>query len=69
LLWILKEIRAKSRADLSPADLKQLEKEDRDEEKELRGFKLQGIVTDDLISPPSTSGLAKNEERRHHQSG
>jgi peptide-N4-(N-acetyl-beta-glucosaminyl)asparagine amidase len=64
LLYILNEIRAKKRENLSPEELKRLEKEDRDEEREFRNNELKAMIADGLIEPRSKDG-----EKRPRHSG
>lgn len=64
LLYILNDIRAKKRENLSPAELKRLEKADREEEKEFRNIELKAMIADGLIEPRSRDG-----EKRPRQSG
>jgi len=64
LLYILQQIRAKKRENLSPEEIRQLEKEDKYEERELRGYEMQSMIADGLVQPRSSEG-----EKRPRQSG
>ena len=66
LLFITNEIRAKKREDMSPADIKRLEKEDRDEERELRGYEVKWMVAEGLMESRSSR---REAEKRSRQSG
>ncbi|KAI5858754.1 hypothetical protein BZA05DRAFT_329835 [Tricharina praecox] len=69
LLYILNDIRAKKRAGMSPTDLKRLEREDREEEKELRTIELQSMIADGLIESKRSRRGESEREKRPRQSG
>ena len=64
LLYILQQIRTKRRENLTPEETRQLEKEDRNEERELRSYEMQSMIADGLIQPRGSEG-----EKRPRQSG
>lgn len=68
-MYILNDIRAKKRAGMSPADLKRLEREDREEEKELRTIEIQSMIADGLIESKRSRRGESEKEKRPRQSG
>ena len=76
LLWILQEIRKAKRENLSKQDLFRLEKEDIDEEQELRAYQVSALAMEIGDIGPNTglpTGLpfdpVREEEKRPRQSG
>ncbi|CCX30276.1 hypothetical protein FPQ18DRAFT_7644 [Pyronema domesticum] len=68
LLYILNELRAKRRENLSADDLKRLEKEDREEERELEYYERKSMIDDGLIEPRSST-RREGEKSRHRTVG
>ena len=76
LLWILQEIRKARRENLSKQELTRLEKEDMDEEQELRAYQASAFAMEIGDIGPNTglpTGLpydpVREEEKRPRQSG
>lgn len=69
LLYILNDIRAKKRVGMGPTDLKRLEKEDREEAKELRANEIQSMIADGLIESKRSRRGEGEREKRPRQSG
>jgi hypothetical protein len=68
LLYILNELRAKRRENLSADDLKRLEKEDREEERELEYYERKSMIDDGLIEIRSST-RREGEKIRHRTAG
>lgn len=66
-MYVIAEITAKAREKLSPSDRSRLEREDRDEQREMKAMVVQAMLADGVIPQekrPRISGTADWKRRR-----